>query len=110
MPSEVSYTPTFKRQDLIKTGYYINGEWYNEAEQYFEVLNPANNEVIGKFPECKPEIVEKAIDAAAEAFKTYKNTAPRQRAKWLRNMYNLMMDNIEDLAKIITWENGKVSR
>lgn len=107
MPSEVSYTPTFKRQDLIKTGYYINGEWYNEAEQYFEVLNPANNEVIGKFPECKPEIVEKAIDAAAEAFKTYKNTAPRQRAKWLRNMYNLMMDNIEDLAKIITWENGK---
>ena len=99
--------PVFNDSELIKNGAYIGGEWLETTGEYFEVHNPASGEVIAKLPEQTDEEIDRAIDAAYETFKTYKNTSPRDRAKWLRNMYNLMMDNLDDLAKIIAWENGK---
>jgi succinate-semialdehyde dehydrogenase/glutarate-semialdehyde dehydrogenase len=51
--------------------------------------------------------VQLAIDAAAEAFKTFRTQTGRQRAKLLRKWYDLMVENADDLAKLITWENGK---
>ena len=51
--------------------------------------------------------VEKAIEAASEAFPTFRKTLARQRARMLRRWYELMQENAEDLATLITWENGK---
>lgn len=48
-----------------------------------------------------------AINAAAEAFKTFKTWTGRERSKVLRKWYDLMVENQEDLATLITWENGK---
>jgi len=50
---------------------------------------------------------EAAIAAAAEAFKTFKTWTGRERSKILRKWYDLMIENQEDLATLITWENGK---
>jgi succinate-semialdehyde dehydrogenase/glutarate-semialdehyde dehydrogenase len=50
---------------------------------------------------------ELAIAAAAEAFKTFKTWTGRERSKILRKWYDLMIENQEDLATLITWENGK---
>lgn len=51
--------------------------------------------------------VNEAIQHAATALRTFRNTLPRERARMLRKWYDLMLENKEDLATLITWENGK---
>lgn len=96
-----------QREDLIRDAAFINGQWIKDSSETFEVTDPASNQVIAKLPDQDVSVMNTAIDAAHEAFQSYKNTTPRQRATWLRNLYNLMIENAEDLGKILTWENGK---
>jgi succinate-semialdehyde dehydrogenase/glutarate-semialdehyde dehydrogenase len=51
--------------------------------------------------------VRRAIDVAAETFKTFRTTTPAQRQLWLSKFHRLMEDNIKDIARLIVWENGK---
>ncbi|SCV00653.1 LAME_0G11144g1_1 [Lachancea meyersii CBS 8951] len=102
-----SFKPTFLCDELLRDAAFVNGKWVKNTSEFFEVTDPANGNVIAKLPEQSVEIVDEAIDAASEAFKTFKNISGRQRATWLRNIYNLMMENAEDLGKILSWENGK---
>lgn len=99
--------PVLKNKELLRDAAYVNGQWVNESKEYFEVTDPATGVVIAKLPEQPVSAVEEAIDVAYESFKTFKNTSSRQRATWLRNIYDLIMENQDDLAKILTWENGK---
>ncbi|CCH45446.1 succinate-semialdehyde dehydrogenase (NADP+) [Wickerhamomyces ciferrii] len=99
-------TPTFKDPEIIRKGALINGEWITEGPK-FDVTDPATGEVIAQLPDQSIESVDKAIDVAYDAFKTFKNTTPRQRSQWLRNLFDLMTEYNEDLGKIVSWENGK---
>lgn len=58
-------------------------------------------------PEMSKEDAQLAIDAAAAAFPSFRKTTARERSKMLRKWYDLMVENAEDIAKLITWENGK---
>jgi len=58
-------------------------------------------------PEMNKEDIQVAIDAAAAALPEFRKKTPRERSKMLRKWYDLMVENAEDLAKLITWENGK---
>lgn len=58
-------------------------------------------------PEMDKSDTELAIKAAADAFPSFKKIPARERSRMLRRWYQLMVDNAEDLAKLITWENGK---
>ena len=58
-------------------------------------------------PECDKTDVQTAIDAAAAAFPSFRLKTGRERSKLLRKWYDLMVENSEDIAKLITWENGK---
>jgi succinate-semialdehyde dehydrogenase/glutarate-semialdehyde dehydrogenase len=58
-------------------------------------------------PEMNKEDVQLAIDAAAAAFPKFRKTTARERSKMLRKWYDLMVENAEDIARLITWENGK---
>ena len=58
-------------------------------------------------PEMNKEDAQLAIDAAAAAFPKFRKTTARERSKMLRKWYDLMVENSEDIAKLITWENGK---
>lgn len=99
---------TLEDSSLFKQQAYINGQWVSAASgKTFEVSDPATDEVVGTMPEMDKHDIQKAIDAAAAALPSYRKTTGRQRARWLRNWYQLMMDNQEDLAKLITMENGK---
>lgn len=69
--------------------------------------NPATLEAIATLPEMNATDTAKAVTAAHEAFKSYKKTSARQRARWLRQWYALCMEHLEDLALILTLENGK---
>lgn len=70
-------------------------------------IDPASHKPIGTMPEMNKEDTDAAIKAAADAFPSFRKTTGRERSRILRKWYQLMMDNAEDLAKLITWENGK---
>lgn len=73
----------------------------------FDVLDPATLETIATLPEMGKEDTDRAVEAAHEAFKTYKKTTARQRARWLRKWSDLCLEHADDLALILTLENGK---
>ncbi|KAG8533059.1 uncharacterized protein KY384_001842 [Bacidia gigantensis] len=70
-------------------------------------LHPATGKIIGISPEFNKADTDNAISVAAAAFPSFRQTTARQRARWLHKWYDLMMENQEDLARIITAENGK---
>ncbi|KAL4954752.1 Aldehyde/histidinol dehydrogenase [Aspergillus filifer] len=100
--------PPLKDQSLFIQKAFVNGEWVDaESGKTFEIHDPATGKLIGTCPEFSASDTEKAIQAANEAFPKFRTTLARERARMLRRWYQLMMDNAEDLATLITWENGK---
>lgn len=71
------------------------------------IPDPASGKLIGTCPEFTAADTEKAIHAATAAFPSFRTTLARERARMLRRWYQLMMENADDLATLITWENGK---
>jgi succinate-semialdehyde dehydrogenase/glutarate-semialdehyde dehydrogenase len=87
---------------------FVNGEFATAASgETFEVHDPATGKRIGTCPEFNSDDVLKAVAAANEAFSTFRHTLPRERSNLLRQWYDLIIENAEDLATLITWENGK---
>ncbi|CAH6719542.1 succinate-semialdehyde dehydrogenase [NADP(+)] [[Candida] jaroonii] len=101
-----------KNPKLFQTQGLINGNWVDSDNAVtFDVSNPASypNDAsfIGKVHSMSPQQYNSAIDSAHEAFKSFKKSTGDERSELLRNLYHLMMDNQDDLAKIIVLENGK---
>lgn len=87
---------------------YINGQWATAAtEKVFEVYNPVDGSVVGVVPDMDINDTQKAIEAAADAFQSWKLTTATERAQLLRKWYNLLLENKESLAKLMTAESGK---
>ena len=100
--------PKLKDPSLFIEKGFVNGEYTTAASgETFEVHDPSTGKLIGKCPEFSRDDTLKAIDAAEEAFVSFRKTTPRERATLLRKWYDLMQENAEDLATLITWENGK---
>jgi succinate-semialdehyde dehydrogenase/glutarate-semialdehyde dehydrogenase len=100
--------PPLTDKSLLKSQAYINGAWVNaKSGNTFEVTDPASGKVIGTMPDMNKDDGQDAIDAAAVAFPSWARTTSRDRARILHKWYQLIMDNFHDLAKLITWENGK---
>ncbi|KAL8297156.1 hypothetical protein RB597_006304 [Gaeumannomyces tritici] len=104
-----SSAPTLKDASLFKPGVcYVNGEWVKAASgKTFDVSDPSTGHHIGSSPEFSKADTEKAIEAASTAFQSFRTTTGRERSRLLRKWFDLMMANADDLAKLITWENGK---
>ena len=97
-----------KNKNLLKTGAYINGEWVNALSgKTFDVHNPFDNSVITKVADCTSKETKTAIEAAEEAFRIWKEYSADERSRLLKKWYNLQMENIDDLATILTYEQGK---
>lgn len=87
---------------------YINGQWFaSSATEYLNVINPATTEVIAKVPLSPATEVEQAVQAAAEAFVSWRRTPPTERVQYLFKLKNLLEEHFEDLARTITLECGK---
>ncbi|KAL8934581.1 MAG: hypothetical protein Q9211_005151 [Gyalolechia sp. 1 TL-2023] len=100
--------PPLNDKSLFKQECYVNGEWVKaKSGKTFEVKDPGTGKLIGTCPECSEEDTEEAVDFAAAALPSFRKTTGRERARMLRKWYQLMMENAEDIAKLITWENGK---
>lgn len=99
---------TLKDQSLFKQQCYVNGKWVDATSgKTFEVQDPATGKIIGTMPEMNKDDVQTAIEAASAALPSFRKMPGRQRARMLRKWYQLMMDNQEDIARLILWENGK---
>ncbi|OQE42331.1 hypothetical protein PENCOP_c004G08039 [Penicillium coprophilum] len=87
---------------------YIDGKWVDAASgKRFNVTDPASGKLIGSCPESDTKDAQRAIESAAAALPAWRSRTGRNRSRILRRWYELVMENQEDLATLITWENGK---
>ncbi len=87
---------------------YINGNWTEAAAGgSFDITNPATGEVIGSMPDGGAADAEAAIEAAHQAFPEWSSTTAHFRAAILRRAHALMVERSEDLARLMTLEQGK---
>ena len=93
---------------LLKTQAYIDGNWVDSDDgNTFVVTNPANGESIADVASCGADETRRAIEAAEKAQSEWRSRGPKDRAAILRKWFNLMMEAQDDLAEILTAEQGK---
>lgn len=97
-----------KNPDLLKQQVFIDGLWMDAADgKSFAVTNPATGETIAQVPTVSTEQVEQAVQAAEAALNAWKNMTAKERSVLLRKWFDLMVANQEDLAVILSTEQGK---
>ena len=91
--------------------HWIGGEWVAPSSgQYFENISPVTGKVFCEVARGNADDIEKALDAAHAAFKTWRHTSATERANMLLKIADRMEANLEKIAVAETWENGKPVR
>jgi succinate-semialdehyde dehydrogenase/glutarate-semialdehyde dehydrogenase len=106
-----SATPTgvsLKDSKLFRQSNYIDGAWVNaKSGATIDVDNPATGEIVGTVPKCGAGETRTAIEAADKALPAWRKKTAKERAAVVRRWFDLMMENQEDLARLMTIEQGK---
>ncbi|XP_013192440.2 glutarate-semialdehyde dehydrogenase [Amyelois transitella] len=98
----------YRQMHLLKNLAYVNGEWAKAGSNVvYSIKNPADDSVIAEVPDMDASDAKCAIDAAANAFVTWRWTTAKERSRILRKWYDLCEQNTEELAKLVTAESGK---
>ena len=93
---------------LFRDKCFVNGEWIGSISgDTIAVNNPATLENIGTVPKCGREETKKAIEAANQAWPEWKSKSARDRSNILKKWFDLIIENKEELAQIMTIEQGK---
>ena len=93
---------------LFRQQCYLNGQWADaDSGETIDVTNPVDNSVIGTIPKMGAAETRRAIEAAEVAQKEWRKLTGKERAAILRKWFDLMMENQEDLAILMTTEQGK---
>jgi len=93
---------------LFRQASYVDGAWVESAaDGVIDVDNPATGEIVGTVPRLGQSETRRAIDAAARAFPAWRKATAKARAAVMRRWFDLMMANQEDLARLMTTEQGK---
>ncbi|MCO5069590.1 MAG: NAD-dependent succinate-semialdehyde dehydrogenase [Rhizobiaceae bacterium] len=97
-----------KDVSLFRDKAYLGGEWVDaDSTNTIDVINPATNSLLGKVPNMGAAETRRAIEAAEEARHAWGALAAKDRSTVLRRWFELMIENLPDLAKIMTAEQGK---
>ncbi|MEL0293573.1 MAG: aldehyde dehydrogenase family protein, partial [Alphaproteobacteria bacterium] len=96
-----------KDPSLLRLDSYIDGKWIDAGSKRFAVTNPATGDVIAEVADHGADQVTAAIDAAVPAQKAWAKKTAKERAMIMRKWYDLIMQNADDLAIILTTEMGK---
>ncbi|HEX9767743.1 MAG TPA: NADP-dependent succinate-semialdehyde dehydrogenase [Kiloniellales bacterium] len=100
--------PRLKDMSLFRQQAYVDGTWIDaDSGETIEVTNPATGEVLGTVPKLGAAETRRAIEAANRAWPAWRAKTGKERAGILRKWYDLMMANQEDLAILMTMEQGK---
>ncbi len=96
---------SFSDKKILRSLCYLNGKWEGEPET--EVINPATMEVIAKVPSMGAKETDLAIHYAQKALAQWSGLTAKQRSCYLKKWYNLIVEHKEDLALLMTLEQGK---
>jgi succinate-semialdehyde dehydrogenase/glutarate-semialdehyde dehydrogenase len=100
--------PDLTDGSLLRSQLFIDGKWVDaDNGATMPVLNPATREEIVSIPNAGAAETRRAIEAAGRAFESWRKVPAKERGQALRRWFNLIMDNQEDLAKLMTAEQGK---
>ena len=95
-------------QNLLRTQAYVDGQWIDaDNGEKLAVLNPASGAIVAEIAKCGTAETRRAIEAAEKAQVSWRKKSAKERAAILRRWFNLMMEAQEDLAQILTAEQGK---
>jgi succinate-semialdehyde dehydrogenase/glutarate-semialdehyde dehydrogenase len=101
-------TLTLADPTLLREQCYVDGQWIGADDgATFPVTNPANGDVLGHVPRCGAIETQRAIEAARKALPGWAATPAKARGKMLRKFADLMMENADDLGRLMTAEQGK---
>src|SRR5687767_8835157 len=101
-------TLSLRDPTLFREQVFIGGRWADAASgEVKQVINPANGQVIGTVPNCGAKEARTAIEAADKALPEWRARTAKERAQVLRKWFDLIMANQEDLAVLMTVEQGK---
>src|SRR5438270_4547203 len=107
-PAEALASLSLKDRKLFRQQCYIDGTWVDaDSRKGTPVLNPASGEELGTVPRMGAAETKRAIEAAERAWPAWRAKTAKERAIILRKWFDLMMANQEDLAQIMTAEQGK---
>ena len=107
MLQRVSPLPSMADASLVKTLAYIDGAWADGSAGRFDVRNPADSGKLAEVANCAARDAERAIAAAAKAWPAWRSRTAKDRAAILKRWHGLILANGEDLAKLMTAEQGK---
>jgi succinate-semialdehyde dehydrogenase/glutarate-semialdehyde dehydrogenase len=93
--------------NLIQTGIFIGGKWLSEQRETVAVTNPANGEVIARVAQATREDLYAALKSSEQGFNCWRQLTAKQRSNLLRRWYELIIEHRADLARILTYEQGK---
>ncbi len=97
-----------KDASLFRRQCYINGAWVDaDSRRTIDVVNPATEELLGTVPAMGAAETRRAIEAANAAWPGWRKKTAKERANLMRKWFNLMMENQDDLAILMTAEQGK---
>ncbi|HZS68114.1 MAG TPA: aldehyde dehydrogenase family protein, partial [Burkholderiales bacterium] len=107
-PAEALASLALKDRKLLREQCYIDGKWHDaDTRSSIAVHNPATGEQLGTVPRMGAAEAKRAIEAAERALPAWRAKTAKERAAILRKWFDLMMANQEDLAQIMTAEQGK---
>ena len=99
---------TLRDPALFRRQCYVNGKWIDAKDRAtLDVDNPANGEIIGTVPALGVDETRAAVEAADAAWGAWRSRPAKQRANLMRRWFELMMEHQEDLAVLMTTEQGK---
>src|SRR6476646_156572 len=108
MANATTSSVTLNDSRLFRQACYIDGAWVDaHGRAVVEVDNPATGEIVGVVPRLGRSETRQAIDAAARAFPSWRKRTAKERAQVLRRWFDLMLANQDDLARLMTTEQGK---
>ncbi|MDR6522150.1 succinate-semialdehyde dehydrogenase/glutarate-semialdehyde dehydrogenase [Variovorax paradoxus] len=97
-----------KAPSLLRSQIFVDGRWLDDkSAPAIEVRNPSGGEIVGAVPRAGRDATRRAIEAADAAYKGWSRTTAEHRARVLRRWYELMLEHQDDLAAIMTAEQGK---
>ena len=107
-PKDAGFQVQLKDRSLFRQQCYVDGSWCDaDSRATVNVVNPADGGVVGTIPKMGQAETSRAVEAAQAALPQWRAKLPKERANILRKWFDLMMANQDDLALIMTTEQGK---
>jgi malonate-semialdehyde dehydrogenase (acetylating)/methylmalonate-semialdehyde dehydrogenase len=95
--------------EITKLKYCCNGQWLeSSSNKWIDVYDPSKGEIIAQAPCCTSEELEEVLQAAQTAFQSWSNTPVIRRTQVLFKFRELIIQHMDELTRLVAWENGKV--